>query len=127
MEEVAKRWLKKKVSGEIIGICCDISNMCGHKYPFTTDIVDRISYYNGIGTYRDVINGKLSTMSMLFFNFQDYINIETIIDDYFIEDKKLPIGKQSHWGTESHIKVFKCLVNESKLLMRDRVLSNILQ
>lgn len=124
MEEVAKRWLKNKVTGEIIGICCDISNMCGHKYPFTADI-DRIKF-DGIGTYRDSINNNLSKISMLCFNFKDYINIDTVVDDYFIEDRKKPKEKQNHWGTESHIKVFKCFVNESKLLMRDRVISNIL-
>jgi hypothetical protein len=119
MEEIAKIWLRDKVTSEIIGTCCEISNECGHIYPF-------VYRKDGWGS-KESIYLKLSKIAMLLHNFQDYINIDTVIDDYFERNSKLPREKQNHWCTPSHYKEFKSFVKEAKIIVRDSKISDILK
>lgn len=119
MDNKAKKWLTKKVMSDIVGSCCEISNLCGHKYPFDKMILEKTTIKPL--THGELINKELNKIAMLLTNFPEYVNHETVIDDYFNMDK------QSHWGTESHIRDFKCFVKESLSIMRDNKLEVIIE
>jgi len=126
MEDNAKKWLTNKVMRDIIGCCCEISNLCGHKYPFDKTRWNENYIGKSTPTYGEMINNNLDKIVMLLVNFSEYVNHKTVIDDYFNEDKKLPRDKQNHWSSEEHIRDFKCFVKEALVKARDSKLEMII-
>jgi len=125
MEDKAKKWLIKQIHSSVIGCCCEISNLCGHKYPFDEQLMQR-DYIIVKKTYGELIDENLTKISMLLNNFHEYVNKDTIIDDYFEEDAKKPRDKQTHWRTDAHIRDFKLFIKESIYRSRDKKLQEII-
>ncbi len=94
MKKEAKEWVRVKVMSEIIGICCDISNAHGHKYPFKD-----YTYYDS-RSYQKLL--------FLLSNFSDFIDIYNIVDDHYSIN-----GNRSQWSTEYHKATFKLYINHA--------------
>lgn len=126
MEEKAKKWLINQIRSSVIRCCCEVSNLCGHKYPFDEELLKR-DYIVVKATYGELIDKNLSKISMLLDNFHEYINKDTIIDDYFTKDKLKPRDKQNHWGTDAHIRDFKLFIKEATHRNRDIKINSLLK
>lgn len=129
MEDKAKKWLVSQIRSSVIGCCCEISNLCGHKYPFDENLLKKDYSIRHAGiqkTYGQLIDENLSKISMLLNNFHEYVNKDTIIDDWVTDDTSKPRDRQSHWATEAHIRDFKLFIKESTYRNRDKKLEHII-
>lgn len=118
MKEEAKEWIGKKVRSEIIGLCCNISNNCGHKYP----VVKRTNRDNNSIDKRcnDEIDRDFENMRFLLSNFGEYIDIDNIVEDHFSVK-----ANQNQWSTERHQTTFKLYINDGIQMTRDGKLIEI--
>lgn len=124
MEDKARQWLINQVTSSVIGCCCEVSNLCGHKYPFDEELLKK-DYIIVKATYGELIDKNLSKISMLLDNFHEYVNKDTIIDDWVANDATKPDRQKSHWVTDWHVRDFKLFIKEATYRNRDKKLQEI--
>jgi len=107
MTEEAKIWIGKKVTYDIIGNCCEISNLCSHTYPLV------VKDHNKVNVEKD-----LNKIKFLLINFMEYINPDTMIDDFYSKIE----NRNQWWGQRHH---FKLYVKDVVQTIRDEKLKEL--
>lgn len=120
MNQEAKKWIANKVRSEIVGMCCNISNACGHKHPIVLKDLSNSRYLSLDKSHNEEIEKSLNKMKFLLSNFGEFIDIDNIIEDHFLIK-----SNQNQWSTEGHRVTFKLYIKDALQLVRDEKLIEI--